>query len=81
MVSKHLTWEELGKLSFEEQKWVCKQQVPGKNLLCGADAEERYSLGIYAGRYCDACWRKSGYRTEGPEGFDPLDAGESYEPV
>ena len=41
--------------------------------------EEYYSLGIYAGRYCsDECWRESGYRDEGPSGFDPADAGESY---
>lgn len=41
-------------------------------------AEERYSLGIYAGRHCDACWDASGYRKEGSEGFDRADAGESY---
>lgn len=40
---------------------------------------DRYSLGIYAGRYCDSCWKDSGFRKEGREGFDPLDAGESYE--
>lgn len=40
---------------------------------------ERYSLGIYAGRMCDECWDKSGYRKEGREGFNPLDAGEAYE--
>ena len=39
--------------------------------------EERYSFGIYAGRYCsDKCWKESGYRDEGPEGFDPDYAGE-----
>jgi len=43
------------------------------------EAEERYSLGIYAGRYCDPCWDKSGYRKEGPEGYDYLDAGEYYD--
>lgn len=43
------------------------------------DGEARYSLGIYAGRYCDKCWDESGYRKEGREGFDPMDAGESYE--
>lgn len=42
-------------------------------------AEERYSLGIYAGRYCNKHWAESGYRKEGREGFSPLDAGESYE--
>lgn len=43
------------------------------------DWQRRYSLGIYAGRYCDECWKQSGYRDEGPEGFDPLDAGEAYD--
>lgn len=43
------------------------------------DVEERYSLGIYAGHYCSSCWAKTGYRKDGPEGFDPLDAGESYD--
>ena len=28
--------------------------------------EERYSLGLYAGRWCDPCWARSGYRKEGP---------------
>ena len=44
------------------------------------DAIEQYSLGIYAGRYCEKCWEISGYRKEGREGFDPMDAGEHYEP-
>lgn len=48
---------------------------------CGRhDARERTSLGIYAGVWCDQCWAESGYRKEGPEGFDPLDAGEAYGP-
>ena len=47
---------------------------------CGKkDAEERYSLGIYAGRYCLKCWRESGYRDEPASAFDPADAGETYE--
>lgn len=41
--------------------------------------EIRYSLGIYAGRYCDKCWKESGYRKDDASGFDPLDAGESYD--
>jgi hypothetical protein len=40
------------------------------------NGEARYSLGIYAGRYCDKCWDKSGFRKEGSEGYDFLDAGE-----
>lgn len=47
----------------------------------GAFVQERSSLGVYAGHWCQPCWERSGYRQEGPEGFDPMDAGESYEPV
>ena len=45
----------------------------------GGNCEERYSLGIYAGTYCDPHWSASGYRKEDASGFDPLDAGETYE--
>lgn len=62
------------------EEWVCgtchrtNAEAPG--------VEEQYSLGLYAGRYHDGeCWKASGYRDEGPEGFDPMDAGESYEPL
>lgn len=45
-------------------------------------AEDRYSFGIYAGKYCDICWPKSGYRdaTDPEAKFDPADAGEVLEP-
>jgi len=51
-------------------------ELPGNNCV-----ETRYSLGLYAGIWCDKCWKKSGYRKEGSEGFNPMDAGESYEPI
>jgi hypothetical protein len=61
----------------EEKSFVTKVPV----CRCGSrDASERQSLGIYAGVWCDRCWEESGYRKEGPEGFDPLDAGEAYGP-
>jgi hypothetical protein len=43
---------------------------------------ERYSFGVYAGRYCDPCWASSGYRdVDDPTArFDPADAGERMEP-
>lgn len=45
---------------------------------CENEGFEQYSLGIYAGRYCEECWEKTGYRKEGVSGFDPMDAGEEY---
>ena len=39
-------------------------------------AEERYSMGIYAGMYCNQCWSIDG-RNHDRE-FDPMDAGEHY---
>lgn len=41
-------------------------------------AEERTSFGCYAGRYCDECWPKSGYRdaTDPDAEFSREDAGE-----
>ena len=63
--------------------FVCGQEATCrcglKCSLCGKKGqfEERFSLGIYAGRYCsDKCWKASGYRDEGVEGFDPTYAGE-----
>ena len=44
-------------------------------------AEDRFSLGIYAGHYCLKCWKNSGYRDEPASAFNPLDAGESYEEI
>ena len=40
-------------------------------------ANERFSMGIYAGMYCDKCWAKDGRNHN--RAFDPADAGESYE--
>ena len=44
-------------------------------------AQLRTSFGIYAGRYCDECWPKSGFRdADDPTvSFDPVDAGEALE--
>lgn len=39
-------------------------------------ADERFSMGVYAGMYCDACWARAGY-VDTP--FDPYAAGESLE--
>jgi hypothetical protein len=41
-------------------------------------AQERYSMGIYAGMYCDDDWKKDGRNHDRP--FDPADAGERMDP-
>jgi hypothetical protein len=62
-----------------------------RTFICGGcgkeksehEMVERYSFGIYAGRYCnDKCWGNSGYRdaTDPDAKFDPMDAGEVLEP-
>jgi len=49
-------------------------------VACGDDgAIERFSLGAYYSRLCDPCWEKAPVRHEGPEAFDPMDAGESLD--
>lgn len=51
-----------------------------RDTECKSDeVYERYSLGIYAGRWCDKHWATSGYRKEGASGFDPADCGEAYD--
>lgn len=53
---------------------------PTTCVQCGQEgATARYSLGCYYSRLCDTCDEKAGYRKDGPEGFDPLDAGETFE--
>lgn len=46
-------------------------------------ADEQYSMGCYAGRYCETCWPKSGYRDaiDPDVRFNPADAGESLEEI
>lgn len=41
------------------------------------EAAERYSMGVYAGTYCDDCWERDGRNHN--HTFDPLDAGEHYD--
>ena len=64
------------KLIEEFGRYYCRR-CADRRIARGA--EERFSLGVYAGMYCEACWDKSGYRQEGKEGYDYLDAGEYYD--
>lgn len=41
---------------------------------------EQYSMGIFAGFYCDGpCWDNAPFRKGGKELFDPAYAGENYD--
>lgn len=42
----------------------------------GQSASERYSMQVYAGMYCDNCWKEDGRNHD--RRFDPMDAGEHY---
>lgn len=61
------------------EKYVCRCQHCESHPRGPEFADDRYSLGIYAGRMCDVAWKASGFRDEGPDGFDAADAGERYE--
>lgn len=61
-------------------KEVCHHCLENKTLAGEfyRENETRYSFGAYAGRYCDDCWKTSGYRDADDDTavFDPMDAGE-----
>jgi len=71
-----------GQIWFDE-RWLCNRCRDSRELAREpfAFADERYSFGVYAGRYCDDCWPKSGYRdaTDPDAVFDPTFAGERLE--
>ena len=78
-----------GRQFFDGDGWLVERDVCRHCLAQHEDdgtpfafGHTRYSFGIYAGRYCDDCWPKSGYRdaTDHDAKFDPLDAGEVLEP-
>ena len=74
-------YTELGTGEPIDPHWVC-HSCADEDHMTGVWAEERYSFGIYAGKYCDTCWAQSGYRdaTDPTATFDPADAGEALEP-
>ena len=68
-----------GEAWFDE-RYVCRHcleqcEAAGKPYRW---ADEQFSFGCYAGRYCSECWPKSGYRdaTNPDAEFSELDAGE-----
>jgi hypothetical protein len=63
-----------------DARYVCRHcqeehEAAGSNF---AWADERTSFGCYAGKYCDACWKESGFRdaTDADAEFLPDDCGE-----
>ena len=63
-------------MSLPYSEWHC---YGCKKATDEVPIEERFSLSLYAGRWCAHCWEKSGYRKDSQEGFDPDNAGEWYE--
>jgi hypothetical protein len=61
------------------ERWACHCQDCESHPQGPMWAEERYSMGIYAGRMCDLAWANSGFIDAGPEAFDPDYAGERYD--
>lgn len=55
-------------------RYFCRRCADSDKLT---GACERFSMGIYAGMYCAACWAEDGRNHD--RAFDPDDAGESYE--
>jgi|HubBroStandDraft_2_1064218.scaffolds.fasta_scaffold60939_7 hypothetical protein len=62
-----------------DERWACHCQECESHPRGPLFADERYSMGIYAGKMCDAAWARSGYIDAGPEAFDPSYAGERLE--
>lgn len=55
----------------------CIDQGPdGVSVIVAA--EERFSMGVFAGTLCDECWKNDSRNHD--RDFDPMDAGEAYEP-
>lgn len=72
---------------FDGEGWILASQICSHCFEHAMDndeffawADERYSFGVYAGKYCDQCWSRSGFRdaTDPDAVFDPADAGECY---
>ena len=64
----------LESLRQEYGRYFCRRCA---DLHIRREAEERFSMGIYAGMYCDNCWAVDGRNHK--RRFDPMDAGESYD--
>ena len=80
------TKEEHGRLLYLDESdgtWIDERWCCGRCLDQGrvSFADERYSFGCYAGKWCDTCWPHSGYvdATDPTAEFDPDYAGERIE--
>lgn len=71
------TWFQMTDGTWLQERYICKHCLTATHAV---EADEQYSFGVYAGRYCEACWPKSGFRdATGPGAvFDRADAGEAY---
>lgn len=67
-------WELEDKARAEHGRYFCRRCIDDGRIT---DAYERYSMSVYAGMLCDACWADDGRNHDRP--FDPADAGESLD--
>ena len=68
-------FEFVAKMQAQYGRYYCR---PCADKMVEASGHERYSMGVYAGMYCDGCWEKNSLNHD--REFDPMDAGEAYEP-
>ena len=54
-------------------RYFCRRCIEANKIR---QADERYSMDVYAGMYCDACWKADGRNHD--RQFDPADAGEAF---
>ena len=70
-----MTHEEFDAAKLAKGRHYCRRCASHHEVV---DAQERYSMGVYAGMYCGPCWSADGRNHDRP--FDPMDAGESMDP-
>lgn len=55
----------------EHGRYYCRRCADNRRIVA---ADERYSMGVYAGMLCDECWKNDGRNHD--RQFDEMDAGE-----
>ena len=73
-----MTFSERFELELEararHERYFCRRCIDHGKIT---SAGEQFSMGVYAGMLCDACWAADGRNND--RRFDPMDAGESMD--